>query len=217
MLSRNRKRELVTGGHGTHYLSPVKPRTSKAKNKKINLGDASRRAKLCSRLNAMLAPRILPETPAADISEWADVADHDMLFTEVPEERKSPNPGEPMQVDLIRDDDKGDHEEGDDNPDDDHTDDYDDDHDAGKRKRRILPNAASYRLYSKWREMVPCLVDEYLRYTNATIGKPVGLGCSSVILRSACACAKLKETSLTCLFYDCEFSLSSIGVSAHDM
>lgn len=203
MLSRNRKRELVTGGHGTHYLSPLKLRTSKAKNKKINLGDASRRAQLCSRLNAMLATRILPETPAADVSEWTDVAELDASFTEVPEEVATLNSEEAMQVDSMRDEDEQD--EGEDDQHNEGSDEHYDEDNTSKRKRRILPNAASYRLYSKWREIVPCLVDEYLRYTNATIGKPIGLGCSSEISRSACACTKLKQTSLTCLFYDREF------------
>ncbi|KZP13887.1 hypothetical protein FIBSPDRAFT_669407, partial [Athelia psychrophila] len=43
-----------------------------------------------------------------------------------------------------------------------------------------LPNTAAYTQYNKWRLIVPSLVDEYLRYTNATIGKPVSRGCSEL-------------------------------------
>ncbi|KZP10892.1 hypothetical protein FIBSPDRAFT_989058, partial [Athelia psychrophila] len=73
-----------------------------------------------------------------------------------------------------------------------------------KTKRRTQPNAAGYHLYDKWKQIVPSLVDEYLRYTNATIGKPVGPGCPSEIPRSDCACGneKVKLSRLTCLYYD---------------
>lgn len=73
-------------------------------------------------------------------------------------------------------------------------------------KRRILPNTAAYDLYHKWTTIVPGLVEEYLRYMNMTIGKPVGPGCSSEIFRSECSCGHLrvKISSLTCLFYDRE-------------
>ncbi|KAF7971664.1 hypothetical protein HWV62_20634 [Athelia sp. TMB] len=59
-------------------------------------------------------------------------------------------------------------------------------------------------LSTKWKQTVPGLVDEYLRYINTTIGKPVGPGCGEEILRSACICGhqRAKESTLTCLFYD---------------
>lgn len=75
-----------------------------------------------------------------------------------------------------------------------------------KPKRRILPNAAAYHLYHKWQVIVPALIDQYLQYTNATIGKPVGPGCPSEILRPECSCGheKAKALTVTCLFYDRE-------------
>ncbi|KZP28753.1 hypothetical protein FIBSPDRAFT_728861 [Athelia psychrophila] len=66
-------------------------------------------------------------------------------------------------------------------------------------KRRIIPNTAAYDLYRKWTTIVPGLVEEYLRYMNSTIGKPVGSGCPSEILRSECNCGHLKaKTSCFC-------------------
>lgn len=67
-------------------------------------------------------------------------------------------------------------------------------------KQRILPNAANYCLYHKWMTIVPTLVDDYLHYTNATMGKEPGPGCEE-IHRESCSCynEKLKATTLTCL------------------
>ncbi|KZP33321.1 hypothetical protein FIBSPDRAFT_882070 [Athelia psychrophila] len=63
---------------------------------------------------------------------------------------------------------------------------------------------AGYHLYDKWKKIVPGLVDKYLRYMNATIGKPVGPGCPSEIPRSDCTCGheRAKMSRLTCLYYD---------------
>lgn len=78
-----------------------------------------------------------------------------------------------------------------------------------QKQRHILPNAADYRLYHEWMEIIPSLVDDYLHYTNTTMGERIGPG-PEEICREGCVChdERLKATTLTCLYVDCEWIVS---------
>ncbi|KAF7975585.1 hypothetical protein HWV62_9141 [Athelia sp. TMB] len=187
MTSRDRKRQLVTGEHGHHFVSPKKARTALKKSATIFLEEPGSGNALRDKLERLLYPQQPPEAPQPDAStsEWVDEDDANEQFLEDTEE---------IPADHLGDSDPSQH------PPSSHTINVVD----LQSKRRILPNTAAYQLYSKWKQIVPGLVDEYLRYINTTIGKPVGPGCGEEILRSGCICGdqRAKESTLTCLFYD---------------
>lgn len=171
MASRDRKRQQFTGGHGQHFGSPKKVRNSSSKRAKIYLGNPLQKEQLRAKLANIFSPSKVPETtdPIDTDNGWMDVDDND------------------------NDNDNGDGDGDDDTAVAADTKDNPESTTVPpssllKTKRRILPNAAGYHVYDKWKVIVPGQVGEYLRYTNATIGKPAGPGCPSEILRANCAC-----------------------------
>jgi hypothetical protein len=72
---------------------------------------------------------------------------------------------------------------------------------APQTRRRIVPNAAGIRLYAKWTELLPHLVDPFLAYIASSTGSrivPVGND-----LHSECGqmCVK-SSTQILCLYFD---------------
>lgn len=181
MASRDRKKQQVTGGHGKHFISPRKVRNSSSRRAKIYLASPGERDELRARLESLFSPPEVPEITEPDpgAGEWMDVdeTDNTQVAAEA-EQDTSLDRGSTTAPSLS----------------------------PLKTKRRILPNTATYHLYHKWLNIVPGLVEEYLRYTNSTMGKPVGSGCLNEILRPDCTCGhqRAKMSSLTCLYFDRE-------------
>lgn len=66
--------------------------------------------------------------------------------------------------------------------------------------------------FSNWQSVIPTIVRPYLEYLSETLGKPLAQHIPSL---SACLqdCEK-QPTSITCLYFDCEFLLCP---ASHDM
>lgn len=177
-LSRARKKQKVADT--STYRSPKRPRDKRRTAEVIYSGDTELRDKLQARLNALLAPTPIPDPHVED--EWMDIDNHEPDF-QAAEERPlvETNRKDSMEESLPIE--------------------------TTKSQRRILPNSADYRLYNKWMTIIPSLVDDYMQYYNATIGKIVGPCPEEIYRESECACPgdKLKVTTLTCLYHDCEW------------
>ena len=68
--------------------------------------------------------------------------------------------------------------------------------------RNTLPHAKTIRLYSKWAQLVPNLVDGYLNYLTSSLGQtltPVGDLDSNCQAFPTCS---FKSTAIQCLFFD---------------
>lgn len=188
MASRDRKRQQVSSGHGSYFLSPSRPWNVR-KTKKLFFGNPNRGEVLRARLKSVLSPQTVEEASGSDAADWMNVDEDDDPFVENTEESTPLNPPVPPQDSLT---------------------DTNTEKNSSKPKRRILPDAAAYRLYNNWKTIVPTLINEYLNYINTTTGKAVIHGCSEEILRPECTCGneKWKTTSLTCLFFDRESFIS---------
>ncbi|KAF7976360.1 hypothetical protein HWV62_6913 [Athelia sp. TMB] len=171
MSSRARKQQQVFGAHGQHFVSPKKARTSTTKTAQIFLTQPGEGNELRAKLLNLLSRQPAPETVEVDAhgSEWMDV---DADENQVPEDTPEDTPKDSMQDQNTNTPSHATNE-------------------TLKIKRRILPNTAAYHLYSKWQMIVPGLVDEYLRYLNATIGKPIVTGHWDEI--SSCACQPIAQ------------------------
>ena len=78
-------------------------------------------------------------------------------------------------------------------------------HSPETRPRRVLPDAAAYRLYSNWLVLVPTLVHNYLDYmqrTQGRLGRPPGV---QAMMCQTGFCI-LKEFDIQCLHFDCKLS-----------
>ena len=169
------------------YSSPHRPRNKQQTAQVIYQGETDERDRLQARLDALLhpSPPSEPAVAAADPErhdQWIDIDEPSEPLPEAMDTLPSLQTDQPPP------------EPADSSP------------GKGKSKRRILPNAADYRLYYEWMNIIPTLVDDYLEYTKATMGQPIGLG-PEEIYRKGCVCddEKLKSTTITCIYVDCEW------------
>lgn len=177
-----RGRQLTTGGHGTFFASPVRRRYKKKTGAKVYVKDSSGKyqglqARLLQLRNSVDNPSpenvMVVEDGDEDVLGWDDDT-ADMDYDDgTPGSEPIPS-AEPLPRPPTPD-----HE---------------------KAKRRILPNEADLMEYKHWKENVGQMVDDYLSYTNRSLGRPAEW--VQVIGRHGCECVELKETSLTCLYYD---------------
>lgn len=167
----------------TTYRSPKRPRNKRQTADIVYLGDTDLRNSLQARLNALLAPVSAPVPDLTANDQWMDV-DHDE-----PDNLGAPIIEEPPPIATNQEDSA----------------DISLPANTIKYQRRIVPNSADYRLYNKWIAIIPTLVDDYIHYYNATIGKRAE-PCPDEIYREECGCQaeKLKVATLTCLYHDCE-------------
>lgn len=76
--------------------------------------------------------------------------------------------------------------------------------DLTPKARRVLPDAKANNLYRRWQELIPCLVDPYLRYIEMTIAKelqPVTSVVANCLTPLTCA---QHTNKILCLFADRE-------------
>lgn len=179
-----RGRQLTTGGHGSFFASPVRKRYRKKTGAKVYLKDSSGRyqglhTRLLQLRNSVDNPPpaddmvVEDEDEGGDGLQWDDDA-ADMDYNDGTPESEPITNTEPPSCPPTPDD--------------------------AKPKRRILPNEADLTEYEHWQHNVGQMVDDYLSYTNRSLGKPAEW--VEVIGRHECECVELKETSLTCLYYD---------------
>lgn len=163
------------------YSSPHRPRNKGKTSTVVFKGNVQLRDSLKAKLDALLKPPVpSASSPEPSSSMWMDVDETDSPLAET-----APNPL-PVQTDQPPVQESTTPSKVD---------------TGTPSKRRILPNAADYRRYRKWTQLIPPLVDDYIRYTNDTIGRIIGPG-PDEIMRNGCTCGnqKLKVTSLTCLY-----------------
>lgn len=179
-LSKARKVQKVADTSA--YRSPKRRRDKRRTAEIVYSGDIGLRDRLQARLNALLARTPVPDTHADE--DWMDVDNNepDSLGAQAIEEL---SPVETDRKDSAEDSLPT---------------------DTTKSQRRILPNSADFRLYNKWIAIIPTLVDDYIQYYNTTIGKRAEPCPDEIYRESECGClpAKLKVTTLTCLYHDCE-------------
>lgn len=178
-MSKARRKQKIANGP---YSSPHRPRRKEKTFTVIYEGNTALRDSLQARLDTMLHSAPVPDLPDSSAGDpWMDIAEDDDLVDENIQEMPPAEADhqEPAQEPSPNKDDT--------------------------TKRRILPSTADYRLYNEWVKIIPTLVDDYIQYSNATMGQRIG-PTPEEIHRQGCTChdEKLKVTTLTCLYGDCE-------------
>ncbi|KAF7977559.1 hypothetical protein HWV62_3356 [Athelia sp. TMB] len=183
-LSKARRKQKVSN---SPYSSPVRPRNKEKTAKVVYERDIERRDRLQAKLNALLQTSVPLAVPSStdpnDGDQWMDIDPADNLLAEIVEAPPLDQPDQPQEP--VQDSGPTVVNVG------------------SPSKRRILPNAADYRLYHEWMNIIPTLVDDYIHYANITMGKPPGPS-PEEIFREGCVChdEKLKVVTLTCLYVD---------------
>ncbi|KJA14936.1 hypothetical protein HYPSUDRAFT_412056 [Hypholoma sublateritium FD-334 SS-4] len=72
------------------------------------------------------------------------------------------------------------------------------------KSRRLIPDYRSVNLYSKWRVILPTLVEPLLAYTSDSIAKPsrAVTGDLAAACKDKASCCETSETTVLCLYYD---------------
>lgn len=179
-MSNARRKQKISN---SPYSSPHRPRRKEKTSTVIYEGNTALRDSLQARLDAMLRPAPVSDLPDSNTGDpWMDIDENDNLVDENIQEvpPAEPDHEEPLQEPSPSKDDT-------------------------TKSRRILPSTADYRLYNEWMKIIPTLVDDYIQYANATMGERIG-PTPEEIYRQGCKChdEKLKATTLTCLYGDCE-------------
>jgi len=185
MLPSRARLPAASSGPGKHFTSPIKPRDKKkTATFVVPPGHASKKQRLVEKLEVLT--RLRPHQPPADIGNNAGSdpipLDSDDVFSAYPSEdpRDIPSSDAPP-VSKNADEPYPQTEKG---------------------KKRILPDAESFRLYANWTGLLPTVVDSLLQYLTRSVGHPIS---SVTDLHSRCvqSCVP-KSLIVKCLFYDRE-------------
>jgi hypothetical protein len=167
--------QIVSTGFGQHFISPLKKRDKKKSNTFVRapLQDMKRKL-LLAKLAILHAP---PPSP---------LASPDASFTL--DNTEVANGTSEVESPLL-----------DDQP----TADITDDNAPGEERpsrRRIVPNEADARLYHKWLDLLPHLVDPFLQYLASTTGSTLRT-LNNIHSRCMQSCLK-SSTNILCLYFD---------------
>src|SRR5262245_32124377 len=140
-----RSAQVFSDGLGTHFSSPLKKRDKKKSNTFVRapLQDMKRKH-ILAKLALLQAP---PTPPVLSHSQSPQTAPYDDF-----------NDDESLHVDIPP---LGDEEIVNLNGID------------PRRPKRIVPDDASIKLYRRWMEVLPQLLDPFLAYINSSIGLPI--------------------------------------------
>ena len=71
------------------------------------------------------------------------------------------------------------------------------------KKRRTVPNQSAHNLHTKWTQLIPSLIDDFLEYSKLAIGKAESIAPSEL----KCRCShphscQYKSCKIICLYFD---------------
>jgi hypothetical protein len=174
-MAKRRANQTFSAGLGSHFTSPLKKRDKKKSSVFVRapLQDMKRK-----HLLAKLALLRDPPTIASDASQSFPIApdDGEMVdgILEVEANVEDPLQNDQDMVDIADE--------------------------ARQTRRRIVPNEAGIRLYNKWTELLPHLVDPFLAYITFSTGSPI-VPVNNLDSKCAQVCVK-SSTQILCLYFD---------------
>ena len=66
----------------------------------------------------------------------------------------------------------------------------------------VKPTTTSISMYASWKVVIPTIIDPFLKYTVAMLGKPLQV-IDSLLLSCTAHCQEQNLTTVLCLFFDC--------------
>jgi hypothetical protein len=170
-MAKRRADQTFSAGLGSHFTSPLKKRDKKKSNIFVRAPLQDMKRK---HLLAKLALLKDPPSTACDASQSFPMAPSDEGMVDGVLEVEDPPQNDHEMVEMANE--------------------------AHQTRRRIIPDEAGIRLYNKWMELLPHLIDPFLTYIKSSTGSPV---VPVNGLHSECAkmCAKT-STHILCLYFD---------------
>jgi hypothetical protein len=170
-MAKRRADQTFSAGLGSHFTSPLKKRDKKKSGIFVRAPLQDMKRK---HLLAKLALLQEPPTTALDATQSFPIAPDDGEMVDGMVEVEDPPPNDQDVVDAANE--------------------------ARRTHRRIVPNEAGIRLYNKWIELLPHLVDPFLAYITLSTGSPIA---PVNALHSECIKMCLKSsTQILCLYFD---------------
>lgn len=177
-----RGQQLATSGLGRQFTSPIKSRDPDKSRYVAPFGQTAKRRRLVERVQQLQAGissgSTVPPATKPDPREPVLIPD-DLPILEPPFEFEST-----LEPDIV-----------------------DPPSPTGTFPRRTQPNQASLSLYHRWQSILPRLIDPYLEYISATMGRIPPL-VTGVELKSTCGGACVPKTAtILCLFQTRAYSI----------
>jgi hypothetical protein len=176
----SRGAQRVSSGLGHHFVSPKKPRDKNKTQKSVELpGVAAKRRRLLAQMEQLINPE--PEQTANDIHIQHAVTISDIHETDIMTDIPNPDfdiPSESPSTKRL---------------------------DESRDTRRTLPDRSTDILYTRWKALIPTLIEPHLKYSTRMLATALQT-VPPVISACAAPLCPQKQTPIVCLFFDSKSS-----------